>query len=60
MVINSVYLLKTKPSDNGSSDSFNVFGKFGYDRFYEVNVSFMEYLLLKPLLRFSLLEHVIS
>lgn len=46
MVINAVYLLKTNPSDNGSSDSFNVIGKFDYDRFYEVNVSFMEYLSL--------------
>lgn len=60
MVINLVYLFKTLPSDNGSSDSFNVFGKFGYDKFYEVNVNFMEYLLLKPLLRYSLLEHIIS
>lgn len=49
MVIHSVYLLKIKPSDNGSDDSFNDIGKFGYDRFYEVNASFMEYVLLKTL-----------
>lgn len=49
MVIHSVNLLKIKPSDNGNDDSFNDIGKFGYDRFCEVNASFMGYILLKIL-----------
>lgn len=50
MVISSCAI----PSDNGNSDLSDT-GKFGFDRFYEVNASFMEYLLFKPFLRFPLL-----